>query len=58
MQFSIIRLGIVNVETKGLKWLEEKMWFSRIYLYILPVILSFGLKSWCQYFSSLLVLLD
>lgn len=25
MQFSIIRLGIVNVETKGLKWLEEKI---------------------------------
>lgn len=46
MQFSIIRLGIVNVETKkGLNGLRKRFDFSRIYLYILPVILSFGLKS-------------
>lgn len=53
MQFSMIRIGILKVETKGLKWLEEKdLIFNCIvihfqeymYIYILPVILSFGLK--------------
>lgn len=53
MQFSIIRLGIVNVETKGLKWLEEKIWFFKnisVYLachfeFWFKVLMSVFLKS-------------